>query len=80
MKYLQGGIITDKELLKKSLLPGIITGLVIALVTIVIRMLIHKYSFMDSLGSPYGILSLICFPIADVFAIYADKKRKQQKK
>ena len=52
----------------------------IALVTIVIRMLIHKYSFMDSLGSPYGILSLICFPIADVFAIYADKKRKQQKK
>ena len=69
----------DKELLKKSLLPGILTGLMIALGTILARMWINGTSFKDSLLSPFGIAALICFPIADVLAMYRDKKRKQGK-
>ena len=69
----------DKELLKKSLLPGIVSGLVIAIITIVARMWINEKSFMDSLLSPYGIAALICFPIADVIAVYSDSKRKKAK-
>lgn len=69
----------DKELLKKSLLPGILTGLMIALGTILARMWINGTSFKDSLLSPFGIAALICFPIADVLAMYNDKKRKQGK-
>ena len=69
----------DKELLKKSLLPGIAAGLVIALITIVARMWINNKSFVDSLLSPYGIAALICFPIADVLAMYYDSKRKKAK-
>ena len=69
----------DKELLKKSLLPGILTGLMIALGTILARMWINGISFKDSLLSPFGIAALICFPIADVLAMYSDKKRKQGK-
>ena len=45
----------DKELLKKSLLPGIATGLMIALGTILARMWINGISFKDSLLSPFGI-------------------------
>ena len=70
----------DKELLKKSLLPGIVSGLVIALITILARMLINEKSFVDSLLSPYGIAAIICFPIADVLAFYSDYKRKKEKK
>ena len=69
----------DKELLKKSLLPGIASGLMIALGTILARMWINGTSFMDSLLSPFGIAAIICFPIADVLAFYSDKKRKQEK-
>ena len=69
----------DKELLKKSLLPGIACGLMIALGTILARMWIYGTSFKDSLLSPFGIAAIICFPIADVLAIYNDKKRKQGK-
>lgn len=79
LKFHEGGILTDKELLKKSLLPGIVSGLVIAVITIVARMLINGKSFTDSLLSPYGIAAIICFPIADVFAFYSDYKRKQKK-
>ena len=69
----------DKELLKKSLLPGIATGLMIALGTILARMWINGISFKDSLLSPFGIAAVICFPIADVIAYYSDKKKKQEK-
>ena len=68
-----------KELLKKSLLPGILTGLMIALGTILARMWINGISFKDSLLSPFGIAAIICFPIADVIAVYTDKKKKQEK-
>ena len=70
----------NKELLKKSLLPGIAGGLVIAIGTILARMWIRGISFKDSLVSPFGIAALICFPIADVLASYYDLKRKQEKK
>ena len=69
----------DKELLKKSLLPGIGCGLMIALGTILARMWIKGISFKDSLLSPFGIAALICFPIADVLAVYYDKQKKQGK-
>ena len=69
----------DKELLKKSLLPGIGSGLLIALGTILARMWINGISFKDSLLSPFGIAAIICFPIADVIAVYTDKKKKQEK-
>ena len=69
----------DKELLKKSLLPGIGCGLLIALGTILARMWINGISFKDSLLSPFGIAAIICFPIADVIAVYTDKKKKQEK-
>ena len=69
----------DKELLKKSLLPGIAGGLIIALGTILARMWINGISFKDSLLSPFGIAAVICFPIADVIAFYSDKKRKKEK-
>ena len=69
----------DKELLKKSLLPGIASGLMIALITILARMWINDISFKDSLLAPFGIAALICFPIADVLAVYSDYKRKAGK-
>jgi hypothetical protein len=69
----------DKELLKKSLLPGIGCGLMIALGAILVRMWVNGISYKDSLLSPFGIAALICFPIADVLAFYSDKKRKQGK-
>ena len=70
----------NKELLKKSMLPGIAGGLVIAFGTILARMWISGISLKDSLVSPFGIAALICFPIADVLAFYYDLKRKQEKK
>ena len=69
----------DKELLKKALLPGIASGLVIALGTVLACMWINNNSFMDSLLSPYGIAAVICFPIVDVFAFYSDYKRIKEK-
>ena len=69
----------DKELLKKSLVPGILSGLMIAAGTILARMWINGISFKDSLLSPFGIAAVICFPIADVLAFYSDYKRKKEK-
>ena len=73
------GIFMDKEILKKSLLPGIATGLGVVLIVTLIRMLLRKVSFTDHILSPYGIASLICFPIVGVVSFYSDFKKKQKK-
>ena len=68
----------DTEILKKALPRGIVVGLIVALVVILARTLIGGNGFMQNLGSVYGILTLICFPIAFVCYFYYDLKKKEK--
>ena len=69
----------DTENLKKALLQGIPAGLVLALVILGIRTLIGGSPFLDNLKSLYGILSLICFPVALVCYFYYRGQNKKDK-
>ena len=66
----------DKNLLKKALPKGIALGLGVALLYVVIRLLLNGGTFFGHLFSVYGILTLICVPIAWV-AYYYDKEKKK---
>ena len=68
----------DKEILKKALPKGILLGLGLAVVYVLIRMLLNGGNFLDHLFSVYGILLLICIPIAWV-AYFYDKEKKKAK-
>ena len=69
----------NKNLLKKALPKGILLGIGIALLYVVIRLLLNGGTFFGHLFSVYGILTLICVPVAWV-AYYYDKEKKQEKK
>ena len=66
----------DKEILKKALPKGILLGLGLALVYVLIRLLLNGGNFFDHLFSLYGILLLICIPVAWVFYFYDKEKKK----
>ena len=66
----------DMNLLKKALPKGILLGLGVALVYVVIRLLLNGGTFFGHLFSVYGILTLICVPVAWV-AYYYDKEKKK---
>jgi len=65
----------NKEFLKKALLKGILYGLGLALIVPLIRMLIRGGSYQEHLLSPFGISSMICFPIAWVIYFYTEQKK-----
>ena len=66
----------DKELLKKALPKGLLFGVIIALIYVVVRMLLNGGGFFEHLFSVYGILTLICVPIAWVAYCYEREKKK----
>ena len=66
----------DKNLLKKALPKGIALGLGVALLYVVVRLLLNGGTFFGHLFSVYGILTLICVPVAWV-AYYYDKEKKR---
>ena len=66
----------DKDLLKKALPKGIALGLGVALLYVVARLLLNGGTFFGHLFSVYGILTLICVPVAWV-AYYYDKEKKK---
>ena len=66
----------DKNLLKKALPKGIALGLGVALLYVVVRLLLNGGTFFGHLFSVYGILTLICVPVAWV-AYYYDKVKKK---
>ena len=66
----------DKNLLKKALPKGIALGLGVALLYVVARLLLNGGTFFGHLFSVYGILTLICVPVAWV-AYYYDKEKKK---
>ena len=68
----------NSDILKKALLRGILTGLIIALVILGIRTLIGGNNFIDNLKSVYGILTIICFPVAAVLYFYVNLKNKEK--
>ncbi len=69
----------DMNLLKKALPKGILLGIGIALLYTVVRLLLNGGTFFGHLFSVYGILTLICVPVAWV-AYYYEKEKKQEKK
>jgi uncharacterized membrane protein YkvI len=40
-------------------------------------MLITKTGFSENVGSVYGILTIICFPLAFILYYYSEYKKKQ---
>ncbi len=68
----------DLSILKKALPKGILLGLGIALLYVVVRLLLNGGSFFGHLFSVYGILTLICVPVAWV-VYYYDKEKKKSK-
>ena len=66
----------DMNLLKKALPKGILLGLGVALVYVVVRLLLNGGTFFGRFFSVYGILTLICVPVAWV-AYYYDKEKKK---
>lgn len=70
----------DMNILKKALPRGILFGVGIALVYVVIRLLLNGGTFFGHLFSVYGILTLICVPVAWVFYYYDKEKKNQAKK
>lgn len=68
----------DLNILKKALPKGILLGLGIALLYVVVRLLLNGGSFFGHLFSVYGILTLICVPVAWV-VYYYDKEKKKSK-
>lgn len=68
----------DMELLKKALPKGFLLGVGLALLYVVIRLLLNGGTFFGHLFSAYGILTLICVPVAWVFYYY-DKEKKAKK-
>lgn len=66
----------DKEILKKALPKGILCGLGLALVYVVVRLLLNGGTFFGHLFSLYGILLLICVPVAWVIYFYDKEKKK----
>ena len=69
----------DMEILKKALPKGILLGIGLALCYVLIRLLLNGGTFFGHLFSLYGILTLICIPIAWVLYYY-DKEKKKEKK
>lgn len=69
----------DRELLKKALPKGILAGVCLALVYVLIRLLLNGGNFFEHLFSVYGILTLICVPVAWVSICYNKEKDKQKK-
>lgn len=67
------------NLLKKALPKGIVLGIGIALLYVLVRLLLNGGTFFGHLFSLYGILTLICVPIAWV-AYYYDKEKKKNGK
>lgn len=65
----------SKETLKKALVRGIPTGLGLAVIYILIHMLLNGGNFFSHLFSVYGILILICVPVAWVVYYYDKEKR-----
>lgn len=68
----------DLNILKKALPKGILLGLGIALLYVVVRLLLNGGSFFGHRFSVYGILTLICVPVAWV-VYYYDKEKKKSK-
>ena len=68
----------NMDYLKKALIRGIPSGLVLALALVLVRMLVSGGTFGGHLSSLYGILLLICFPIAWVLFFY-DREKKSGK-
>ena len=67
----------SKESLKKALSRGIPMGLAIALIYVVVRLMMNGGTFFGHLFSLYGILTLICVPVAWV-AYYYNKEKNQK--
>ena len=68
----------NKENLKKALVRGIPTGVVIALGVILIRTLLNGAGYLENLSSVYGILTLICITVAFVSYFYYAFKKKEK--
>ena len=67
----------NKNLIK-ALLQGIPSGLLLALGLILFRTFLGGGSFMANLGSVYGILTLVCFPIAFVWMDYRNSMEEKK--
>lgn len=65
------------DILKKALIKGLPIGLLSALIVICARTLITKTGFAENISSLYGILTLICFPLAFILYYYNEYKKKQ---
>ena len=61
--------------MKDALLKGIHVGLILALVVIGVRTFLGDVGFLDNLKTVYGILTLICFPVAFVAIFYTSQKK-----
>lgn len=68
----------DMKLLKKALPKGVLLGIALAFVYSVIRLLMNGGTFFSHLFSVYGILTMVCIPIAWVINRY--NKEKESKK
>ena len=69
----------DMNLIKKALPKGILLGIGIAMLYVVVRLLLNGGNFFDHLFSVYGILTLICVPVAWVAYYYNKEKNKEKK-
>ena len=69
----------DMNILKKALPKGILLGVCLALCYVLFRLLLNGGNFFDHLFSLYGILTLVCIPIAWVIYYY-DKEKKAEEK
>ena len=66
----------NKQYLKKALVRGIPLGVILALAILLVRTLLTDTGFLQNLGSVYGILLLICIPVAWIFYFYNNYKNK----
>ena len=67
----------DKEILKKALIKGIITGLICVCIIFAVEILIFRDTFKETVCSVSGILMIICIPLAEVLAFYQYYKKKK---
>ena len=65
------------NILKKAVIKGLPIGLLSALIVICARMLITKTGFAENVSSVYGILTIICFPLAFILYYCNEYKKKQ---
>lgn len=66
----------DKKILMKVLPKGILAGIGLALLYVIVRLLLNGGTFFGHLFSVYGILTMVCIPIAWVANFYGKEQAK----